>query len=191
MRIQGVLRFNDKLKHNQVTLEGAKSIVDSLINNKMGYITNILFITDEQLLNSLLQAPSVNETLMEISWEDVNNLPGYGKVYSDVCYGYVSSSRLDPSDGCIVISEQSGDASITIRCNCYFDKGTVNPQFDGTPVLAMILVLNGSGLPNQTGQYNPTGNERILSFVQVPGGLQIASTEDTSFTWDITVSVVQ
>lgn len=192
MKIYGKVTFKSKSYSNQVTMEGVKSIISSLMNNDMAFISNILFITDE----SELQAITQNDTksLASITWDDLynNDNPRYNpSVVAGVIPNLDPESDSNYGKGSIVIAEPVATTigEYVMRCNCVFSAGEW-PSGTNT-VLGMAIILNGSGntMGNFGGSYKPTLSEKVLCFIKV--NAQFRFDLDNEFSWEIYFNVTQ
>lgn len=190
MQLTGQVTFRTGTVCNQVTLEGASVVTDSLTNNSMGYITNILFITDADALAALMTA--VGNEAMQVTWQLLQTANN-GVVYNPLVYAAVVEAAPEGElAGGILINELNDQpGQRTIRCSCYFDAGTVPVAFENTSILAMALIVNGSLQPFTAGAYVATGNERVLCFVPLSSNIVLSAATDNNFIWDFNVSVLE
>lgn len=183
MKITGKVSFRDCSVKNSVTVEGARTIIGSLMNNSMGFITNILFVTDADSFSKLQTAYQNDKH--KVTWDMLQN-------GGDVLYDKDNPLGLtsDSSDkaGTIVLSDSGElDSVISLDINAYIEEGVLKSE--GLSVYAMAVILNGSGQKIGSSPYQPTGNERVLCFVDKT--TQLFQDVDNEFRWTLYFDVSQ
>lgn len=183
MKITGRVTFRDCSVKNSVTIEGARTIIGSLMNNSMGFITNILFVTDADNFSKLQTAYQNDKH--KVTWDMLYN--GGSPLYDvDNPLGLTSSS--EDKEGTIVLSDSGElDSVISLDINAYIEEGIL--KSDGLSVYAMAVILNGSGQRMTDGAYSPTGNERVLCFIDTI--TQLFKNVDNEFRWTLYFDVSQ
>lgn len=176
MKIYGKVSFKDSVVSNTVTVEGARTIINSLMNNSMGFISNILFITDADKLLQLRDA--IQDDNHRVTWDILRN--GGSPLYNAK---NALGITIDPDDksGTIYLTDAGESASVlSLNIRAFAERGVL-PQ-DGLSVYAMCIILNGSG--QRIGQeYQETGNERVLAFVDK--STQLYNNVDNEFRWTV------
>lgn len=185
MLLQGRVIFGSKTKSNNVTVEGAMAILDSLTNNDVGFISNILFITDLEKRQEL--EDRVDSDFHKVTWDILYN--GGNPLYdSRYCFGVTTNPDNNKGTIHLVQGQESGNR-IILKMNCTMEPGVA--PLEGFTALGMAVILNGRGTTFVDGSYVPSdgGGEKVLCYVN--SNVAFSYTSDNEFDWELILDVSQ
>lgn len=186
MKLTGYLTFaGGSTKFNQATMEGASSLAGCLVNNSMAAISNVVFITDQSKLDYLMSDSAAAGNSMYVNWEQLYN--GGDPLYDlEFCAGV----GVELGKGSLQLITSSANTGVySIRCECRFDIGEFPLSQD--TIKALALVINGNSSQGGMVSYTPSGNEKVLCFVNLGTFVEFSNTVDNEFSWTVNISVVK
>lgn len=185
MLIQGRVIYGSRSRSNNVTVEGAMAILDSLTNNDVGFISNILFITDLEKRQEL--ETMVDSDFHKVTWDILYN---GGSPYYDPRYCFGVTVDPDNNKGTIhLVQGQESGNRVTLKMNCNLEPGVA--PVEGFTALGMAVILNGRGSTFVDGDYVPSdgGGEKVLCYVNT--NLAFSYYSDNEFDWELILDVSQ